>query len=234
MEDTKLAKVLVVDDEPNIVELLTVSLKFQNFEVYSANSGNEALRTAREVNPDAYILDVMMPGMDGFELLGKLRQEGLDGPVLYLTAKDGVDQRIHGLTIGADDYVTKPFSLEEVITRLRVIMRRGGAAEESTNDATMSYADLTLNDDTHEVTKAGELIELSPTEFNLLRYLMQNKEVVLSKSKILDNVWHYDFGGDGNVVESYISYLRRKIDTGETQLIHTVRGVGYVLRTPRS
>ncbi|MBS5997606.1 response regulator transcription factor [Corynebacterium sp.] len=234
MEDTKLAKVLVVDDEPNIVELLTVSLKFQNFEVYSANSGNEALRIAREVNPDAYILDVMMPGMDGFELLGKLRQEGLDGPVLYLTAKDSVDQRIHGLTIGADDYVTKPFSLEEVITRLRVIMRRGGAAEESTNDATMSYADLTLNDDTHEVTKAGELIELSPTEFNLLRYLMQNKEVVLSKSKILDNVWHYDFGGDGNVVESYISYLRRKIDTGETQLIHTVRGVGYVLRTPRS
>lgn len=234
MEDTKLAKVLVVDDEPNIVELLTVSLKFQNFEVYSANSGNEALRIAREVSPDAYILDVMMPGMDGFELLGKLRQEGLDGPVLYLTAKDGVDQRIHGLTIGADDYVTKPFSLEEVITRLRVIMRRGGAAEESTNDATMSYADLTLNDDTHEVTKAGELIELSPTEFNLLRYLMQNKEVVLSKSKILDNVWHYDFGGDGNVVESYISYLRRKIDTGETQLIHTVRGVGYVLRTPRS
>lgn len=234
MEDTKLAKVLVVDDEPNIVELLTVSLKFQNFEVFSANSGNQALRIAREVNPDAYILDVMMPGMDGFELLGKLRQEGLDGPVLYLTAKDGVDQRIHGLTIGADDYVTKPFSLEEVITRLRVIMRRGGAAEESTNDATMSYADLTLNDDTHEVTKAGELIELSPTEFNLLRYLMQNKEVVLSKSKILDNVWHYDFGGDGNVVESYISYLRRKIDTGETQLIHTVRGVGYVLRTPRS
>ena len=234
MEDNKLAKVLVVDDEPNIVELLTVSLKFQNFEVYSANSGNEALRVAREVNPDAYILDVMMPGMDGFELLGKLRQEGLDGPVLYLTAKDGVDQRIHGLTIGADDYVTKPFSLEEVITRLRVIMRRGGAAEESSNDATMSYADLTLNDDTHEVTKGGELIELSPTELNLLRYLMQNKEVVLSKSKILDNVWHYDFGGDGNVVESYISYLRRKIDTGDTQLIHTVRGVGYVLRTPRS
>ena len=234
MEDKKLAKVLVVDDEPNIVELLTVSLKFQNFEVFSANSGHEALRVAREVNPDAYILDVMMPGMDGFELLGKLRQEGLDGPVLYLTAKDGVDQRIHGLTIGADDYVTKPFSLEEVITRLRVIMRRGGAAEESTNDATMSYADFTLNDDTHEVTKAGELIELSPTEFNLLRYLMQNKEVVLSKSKILDNVWHYDFGGDGNVVESYISYLRRKIDTGDTQLIHTVRGVGYVLRTPRS
>ena len=234
MDDSKDVKVLVVDDEPNIVELLTVSLKFQGFDVHSANSGNEALRIAREINPDAYIMDVMMPGMDGFELLGKLRAEGLDGPVLYLTAKDSVDQRIHGLTIGADDYVTKPFSLEEVITRLRVILRRGNAVDDQDGSATMTYADLTLNDDTHEVTKAGEIVELSPTEFNLLRYLMQNREVVLSKSKILDNVWHYDFGGDGNVVESYISYLRRKIDTGETQLIHTVRGVGYVLRTPRS
>ena len=226
--------VLVVDDEPNIVELLTVSLKFQGFNVRSANSGTEALRIAREINPEAYILDVMMPGMDGFELLGKLRAEGLDCPVLYLTAKDSVDQRIHGLTIGADDYVTKPFSLEEVITRLRVILRRGGAGQDDNSDATMSYADLTLNDDTHEVTKGGEIIDLSPTEFNLLRFLMQNKEVVLSKAKILDNVWHYDFGGDGNVVESYISYLRRKIDTGDNPLIHTVRGVGYVLRTPRS
>ena len=236
MEDTSndQVTVLVVDDEPNIVELLTVSLKFQGFNVRSANSGTEALRIAREINPEAYILDVMMPGMDGFELLAKLRAEGLDGPVLYLTAKDSVDQRIHGLTIGADDYVTKPFSLEEVITRLRVILRRGGAGQDENSDATMSYADLTLNDDTHEVTKGGEIIDLSPTEFNLLRFLMQNKEVVLSKAKILDNVWHYDFGGDGNVVESYISYLRRKIDTGETQLIHTVRGVGYVLRTPRS
>ncbi|WP_296132698.1 response regulator transcription factor [Corynebacterium sp. YSMAA1_1_D6] len=234
MEESKEVKVLVVDDEPNIVELLTVSLKFQGFDVHSANSGNEALRIAREINPDAYIMDVMMPGMDGFELLGKLRSEGLDGPVLYLTAKDSVDQRIHGLTIGADDYVTKPFSLEEVITRLRVILRRGSVAEEQDGSATMSYADLTLNDDTHEVTKGGEIVELSPTEFNLLRYLMQNREVVLSKAKILDNVWHYDFGGDGNVVESYISYLRRKIDTGDTPLIHTVRGVGYVLRMPRS
>nr|WP_027004411.1 response regulator transcription factor [Corynebacterium halotolerans] len=226
-------KVLVVDDEPNIVELLTVSLKFQGFEVRTASSGTEALRLAREFNPDAYILDVMMPGMDGFELLAKLRGEGLDGPVLYLTAKDAVEHRIHGLTIGADDYVTKPFSLEEVITRLRVILRRGHTVEESSEDATITYADLTLNDDTHEVTKSGKIVELSPTEFNLLRYLMLNSEVVLSKSKILDNVWHYDFGGDGNVVESYISYLRRKIDTGDTPLIHTVRGVGYVLRTPR-
>ena len=233
MEESKEVKVLVVDDEPNIVELLTVSLKFQGFDVHSANSGNEALRIAREINPDAYIMDVMMPGMDGFELLGKLRSEGLDGPVLYLTAKDSVDQRIHGLTIGADDYVTKPFSLEEVITRLRVILRRGNVTDDADHDTTIRYADLTLNDETHEVTKAGEIIDLSPTEFNLLRYLMLNAEVVLSKAKILDNVWHYDFGGDGNVVESYISYLRRKIDTGDVPLIQTVRGVGYVLRTPR-
>ena len=227
-------KVLVVDDEPNIVELLTVSLKFQGFEVETANSGPAAIELAHSWKPDAYILDVMMPEMDGFELLSKLRAEGLDAPVLFLTAKDAVEDRIHGLTIGADDYVTKPFSLEEVITRLRVILRRGNAVDDQDGGATMTYADLTLNDDTHEVTKAGEIVELSPTEFNLLRYLMQNREVVLSKSKILDNVWHYDFGGDGNVVESYISYLRRKIDTGDTPLIHTVRGVGYVLRMPRS
>lgn len=226
-------KVLVVDDEPNIVELLTVSLKFQGFEVESANSGQDALELARTFQPDAFILDVMMPGMDGFELLGKLRSEGLDGPVLFLTAKDAVEDRIHGLTIGADDYVTKPFSLEEVVTRLRVILRRGNVTEHAEGDATLRYADLTLNDETHEVTKAGEIVELSPTEFNLLRYLMLNAEVVVSKAKILDNVWHYDFGGDGNVVESYISYLRRKVDTGDVPLIHTVRGVGYVLRTPR-
>ena len=226
-------KVLVVDDEPNIVELLTVSLKFQGFEVETANSGAAAIELAHSWKPDAYILDVMMPEMDGFELLSKLRAEGLDAPVLFLTAKDAVEDRIHGLTIGADDYVTKPFSLEEVITRLRVILRRGNVTDDSNEDSTLRYADLTLNDDTHEVTKAGEIVELSPTEFNLLRYLMLNAEVVVSKAKILDNVWHYDFGGDGNVVESYISYLRRKVDTGDVQLIHTVRGVGYVLRTPR-
>ncbi|MCX7543144.1 response regulator transcription factor [Corynebacterium sp. P5848] len=226
--------VLVVDDEPSIVELLAVSLKFQGFTVLTAGSGQEALRVARANTPDAFILDVMMPGMDGFELLGKLRAEGFDGPVLYLTAKDAVEHRIHGLTIGADDYVTKPFSLEEVITRLRVILRRGRLLDDRDADATLRYADLTLNDDTHEVTKAGRVVDLSPTEFNLLRYLMLNAEVVLSKAKILDNVWHYDFGGDGNVVESYISYLRRKIDTEAPRLIHTIRGVGYVLRTPRS
>ena len=224
---------MCIRDRPNIVELLTVSLKFQGFEVETANSGPAAIELAHSWKPDAYILDVMMPEMDGFELLSKLRAEGLDAPVLFLTAKDAVEDRIHGLTIGADDYVTKPFSLEEVITRLRVILRRGNVSEDSNEDSTLRYADLTLNDDTHEVTKAGEIVELSPTEFNLLRYLMLNAEVVVSKAKILDNVWHYDFGGDGNVVESYISYLRRKVDTGDVQLIHTVRGVGYVLRTPR-
>ncbi|OFT82357.1 response regulator transcription factor [Corynebacterium sp. HMSC29G08] len=233
MAENQAVKVLVVDDEPNIVELLTVSLKFQGFEVESVTSGQEALELARSFKPDAYILDVMMPGMDGFELLTALRSEGLDAPVLFLTAKDAVEDRIHGLTIGADDYVTKPFSLEEVITRLRVILRRGHVMEDEKGDGTLRYADLTLNDETHEVTKAGKIVDLSPTEFNLLRYLMLNAEVVVSKAKILDNVWHYDFGGDGNVVESYISYLRRKVDQGEQQLIHTVRGVGYVLRTPR-
>src|SRR5699024_8718284 len=152
-------KVLVVDDEPNIVELLTVSLKFQGFDVRTASSGTEALRVAREFDPDAYILDVMMPGMDGFELLTKQRNEGLDGPVLYPTAKDAVEHRIHGLTIGADDYVTKPFSLEEVITRLRVILRRGQGREQDTEGAAISYADLTLNDETHEVTKDGKIVE---------------------------------------------------------------------------
>ncbi|GAA1472122.1 response regulator transcription factor [Corynebacterium felinum] len=230
----KNTKVLVVDDEPNIVELLSVSLRFQGFEVATAHSGMQALEVAREFEPDAFILDVMMPGMDGFELLPKLRQEGFEGPVLFLTAKDAVEHRIHGLTIGADDYVTKPFSLEEVITRLRVILRRGAKVEQpEDNPAVLSYHDLELNDDTHEVTRGGVVIDLSPTEFNLLRYLLLNAEVVLSKAKILDNVWHYDFGGDGNVVESYISYLRRKIDTTDVPLIHTVRGVGYVLRRPR-
>ena len=242
-------KVLVVDDEPNIVELLTVSLKFQGFEVATATSGLQALEVAPEFKPDAFILDVMMPGMDGFELLPKLRALGFEGPVLFLTAKDAVEHRIHGLTIGADDYVTKPFSLEEVITRLRVILRRGAqVAEEVEDDNVLTYDDLVLNDDTHEVTKGGTVVELSPTEFNLLRYLMLNAEVVLSKPKILDNVWHYDFGGDGNVVESYISYLRRNrrcapdshragcgLCAAETTGITVFQGtIWHDTRTPRS
>ncbi|TYR17577.1 response regulator transcription factor [Corynebacterium urealyticum] len=231
--NTQPVKVLVVDDEDNISDLIKVSLKFQGFDVETADNGQTALEIAETYRPDAFILDVMMPGMDGFTLLNKLREAGHDAPALFLTAKDGVENRIHGLTIGADDYVTKPFSLEEVITRLRVILRRV-AKDDSEESSLITYEDITLDDDMHEVTKAGEVVDLSPTEFQLLRYLMVNAEVVLSKSKILDHVWNYDFGGDGNVVESYVSYLRRKIDTKEPRLIHTVRGVGYVLRKPRS
>lgn len=226
-------KVLVVDDESNISDLLEVSLKFQGFEVRTADNGHDALDIAASFQPDAFILDVMMPQMDGFTLLKNLRAAGHQAPVLFLTAKDGVEDRIHGLTIGADDYVTKPFSLEEVITRLRVILRRVPPEAEDVSSSLIRYEDLTLDDDMHEVTKGGEIVDLSPTEFKLLRYLMLNAEVVLSKAKILDHVWNYDFGGDGNVVESYVSYLRRKVDTTEPRLIHTVRGVGYVLRKPR-
>ena len=226
-------RVLVVDDESNIADLIKARLEFQDFEVRTANDGASALEIAKEFRPDAYILDVMMPEMDGFTVLSKLREAGDEAPVLFLTAKDAVDDRIHGLTLGADDYVTKPFALEEVITRLRVILRRV-QPEEKEDESLISYADLTLSDDMHEVTKAGQVVDLSPTEFKLLRYLLINAEVVVSKSKILDAVWEYDFGGDGNVVESYVSYLRRKIDTEDPHLIHTVRGVGYVLRMPRN
>ncbi|MCQ4117825.1 response regulator transcription factor [Rhodococcus tibetensis] len=227
------ARVLVVDDEPNILELLSVSLRFQGFEVATASSGTEGLDTARTFRPDAVILDVMMPGMDGFGMLGRLRADGVDAPVLFLTAKDAVEDKISGLTLGADDYVTKPFSLEEVVTRLRVILRRSGKVSVEERSSRITFADIELDDDTREVWKAGVLVSLSPTEFTLLRYFMVNAGTVLSKPRILDHVWNYDFGGEVGVVESYVSYLRRKVDTGETPLIHTLRGVGYVMREPR-
>ncbi|MEU2000747.1 response regulator transcription factor [Rhodococcus sp. NPDC019627] len=227
------ARVLVVDDEPNILELLSVSLRFQGFEVATASSGTAGLDTARTFRPDAVILDVMMPGMDGFGMLQRLRADGVHAPVLFLTAKDAVEDKISGLTLGADDYVTKPFSLEEVVTRLRVILRRSGKVSVEEQSARITFADIELDDDTREVWKAGELVSLSPTEFTLLRYFMVNAGTVLSKPRILDHVWNYDFGGEVGVVESYVSYLRRKVDTGETPLIHTLRGVGYVMREPR-
>jgi two-component system, OmpR family, response regulator len=227
------ARVLVVDDEPNILELLSVSLRFQGFEVATASSGTAGLDTARTFRPDAVILDVMMPGMDGFGMLQRLRADGVHAPVLFLTAKDAVEDKISGLTLGADDYVTKPFSLEEVVTRLRVILRRSGKVSVEEQSARITFADIELDDDTREVWKAGELVSLSPTEFTLLRYFMVNAGTVLSKPRILDHVWNYDFGGEVGVVESYVSYLRRKMDTGETPLIHTLRGVGYVMREPR-
>lgn len=226
------SKVLVVDDEPTIVELLSVSLKFQGFDVRTAQNGPAALDVARTFRPDAVILDVMMPEMDGFGLLRRLRADGVDAPALFLTARDSVEDKVTGLTMGADDYVTKPFSLEEVVARLRVILRRA-SPDPATAPSRLSFADIELDDDTHEVWKAGEPVALSPTEFTLLRYLMVNAGTVLSKPRILDHVWHYDFGGEVGVVESYVSYLRRKVDTTEPRLIHTLRGVGYVLREPR-
>ncbi len=227
------ARLLVVDDEPNIVELLSESLRFAGFEVVAARGGQEALRLAREQAPDLAVLDVMMPGIDGFEVVRRLRSEGLRFPVLFLTARDSTEDTITGLTVGGDDYVTKPFSLGELVARIRAVLRRAGMAPGASGSEPMTFADITLDEDAHEVTKAGELVGLSPTEFKLLRYFMENPGRVLSKAQILDHVWHYDFGGDANVVESYISHLRRKVDTTQPRLLHTVRGVGYVLRRPR-
>ena len=231
MPDPGAARLLVVDDEPDIVELLTASLRFAGFEVASAPSGQEALTLAATFRPDLVILDVMMPGLDGFSVLSRLRGEGHRVPVLFLTARDATEDKVRGLTTGADDYVTKPFSLSEVIARIGAVLRRA-RSEVDAPDGRLTFADLSLDDDTHEVWKAGELIALSPTEFKLLRYFMTNPKRVLSKAQILDHVWNYDFNGEANVVEAYVSYLRRKIDTSEPRLLHTLRGVGYVLRQP--
>jgi two-component system, OmpR family, response regulator len=227
------ARLLVVDDEPNILELLSASLRYAGFDVATASSGGEALDRVRDVRPDLLVLDVMMPGIDGFSVLRQLRLHGLGVPVLFLTARDATEDRIAGLTLGADDYVTKPFSLEEVIARIRAILRRTRGSGAAAVPARLSFADIEMDEDTYEVWKAGKPVSLSPTEFKLLRYFLANPGRVLSKAQILDHVWAYDFGGEGNVVESYVSYLRRKVDTTEPKLLHTLRGVGYVLRVPR-
>jgi len=232
VDRTPEARILVVDDEPMIVELLSVSLRYQGFEVAAANNGAEGLDKAKTFRPDALIIDVMMPGMDGFGLLRRLRADGIEAPVLFLTARDEVEDKVTGLTLGADDYVTKPFSLEEVVARLRVILRRSGHAVQERKSSRIRFEDIELDDDTHEVWKAGEPVSLSPTEFTLLRYFMVNAGTVLSKPRILDHVWRYDFGGEVGVVETYVSYLRKKVDTGPDRLIHTLRGVGYVMRAP--
>jgi two-component system OmpR family response regulator len=228
------ARLLVVDDEPNIRELLSTSLRFAGFEVHTAADGQEALRQAEKVRPDLLVLDVMMPDLDGFTVTRRLRERGRDTPVLFLTAKDDVSDRVAGLTVGGDDYVTKPFSLEEVVARIRAILRRTGAGPEAAGH--LVFADLELDEDSHEVRRGGTDVDLSPTEFKLLRYLMLNPNRVLSKAQILDHVWNYDFNGEAGIVESYISYLRRKVDNPESgslpPLIHTKRGVGYVLRLP--
>ncbi|MEU6850616.1 response regulator transcription factor [Actinacidiphila alni] len=246
MDTTPEASLLVVDDEPNIRELLSASLRFVGFKVASAASGADALAAVARERPDLVVLDVMLPDMTGFAVVRRLREEaGPHGraaagaaerdrlPVLFLTAKDGVDDKISGLTAGGDDYVTKPFSLEELIARIRAILRRtGGPADEGR----LVAGDLELDQTGHQVLRAGRPVSLSPTEFKLLAYLMANADRVVSKLQILDHVWAYDFGGDLSIVESYISYVRRKVDSGADgapKLIHTVRGVGYVLRRPQ-
>ena len=228
------ARLLVVDDEPNIRDLLAESLRFAGFEVVTASDGLEAVAAATRERPDLVVLDVMMPGIDGFEVVRRLRAEGTRVPVLFLTARDDKADAINGLTVGGDDYVTKPFSLGELVARIRALLRRSGYVAPEVVTDRLTFADIELDDEAHEVFKAGQRVELSPTEFNLLRYLMENPGRVLSKAQILDHVWNYDFGGEANVVETYVSYLRRKVDTTEPRLLHTVRGVGYVLRQPRS
>ena len=224
------ARLLVVDDEPTILELLAGTLRFAGFDVLTAVRGGEALRAAASGRPDLILLDVMMPGCDGFEVVRRIRGGGPRIPVIFLTARDGVHDRVTGLTLGGDDYVTKPFTLDEVLARIRAVQRRRKGEPEQ--GARLAVADLELNDDSHEVWRAGSLVALSPNEFKLLRYLMINAGRVLSRAQILDHVWDYSFDGDGTIVESYICYLRRKLDRGEPRLIHTIRGIGYVMRIP--
>ncbi len=223
------ARLLVVEDDPNILELLSASLRFAGFTVSTATSGTQAVQAARDDRPDLIVLDVMLPDLDGFEVIRKLRDGGTRTPVVFLTARDATDDKIRGLTLGGDDYVTKPFSLEELTARIRAVLRRTSGQP---GPARLTFADLELDEEAHEVWRNGTRVSLSPTEFKLLRYLMANAGRVLSKGQILDHVWSYDFRGDDSIVESYISYLRRKVDSVEPRLIHTLRGVGYVLRMP--
>jgi two-component system OmpR family response regulator len=226
--DGSALRVLAVDDEFSITELLSMALRYEGWDVRTAADGAEAVRVARDFRPDAVILDVMLPDMDGFEVLRRLRADAPLVPVVFLTARDAVSDRIAGLTAGGDDYVTKPFSLEEVAARLRGLLRRTSRAV--ADDGLLVVGDLTLDENSHEVTRGGVEIRLTATEFELLRYLMRNPRRVLSKAQILDRVWQYDFGGQGNIVELYISYLRRKIDKDREPMIHTLRGAGYVLK----
>ena len=225
-------RVLVVDDEDNITDLVATALRYEKFEVSVAHDGRGAIDAVEAFRPDLIVLDVMLPDLDGFEVARRLAADGRRIPVVFLTARDATEDKVRGLTMGGDDYVTKPFSLEELLARIRAVLRRTEGDPERT--AKLSFADLELDEDTHEVWRGREPIDLTATEFKLLRYLMLNARRVLSKSQILDHVWEYDFGGDGNIVETYISYLRKKIDTLGPPLIHTIRGAGYSLRQPRT
>jgi two-component system, OmpR family, response regulator len=224
--------VLVVDDEAVLAEMVSMALRYEGWNIATAGDGAAALESARSQRPDVVVLDVMLPDMSGLDVLRKLREESPQLPVLLLTAKDAVEDRIAGLTAGGDDYVTKPFSLEEVVLRLRALLRRTGVTTEDSG-AQLIVGDLVLNEDSHEVTRAGEPVSLTSTEFELLRFMMRNAKRVLSKAQILDRVWSYDFGGRSNIVELYISYLRKKIDSGREPMIHTLRGAGYVLKPAR-
>ncbi|MFH9611585.1 response regulator transcription factor [Streptomyces sp. NPDC017448] len=223
-------RVLVVGDEAPLTDLLSMALRYEGWEVRSAGDGAGAVRAAREFRPDAVVLDVMLPDMDGLSVLGRLRREHTGVPVLFLAARDAAEDRIAGLTAGGDDYVTKPFGLEEVVARLRGLIRRAGSAAAGRAGSTLVVGDLVLDEDSHEVSRGGEPIHVTATEFELLRFLMRNPRRVLSKAQILDRVWNYDFGGQANVVELYISYLRKKIDAGRSPMIHTRRGAGYLIK----
>jgi two-component system, OmpR family, response regulator len=223
-------RVLVVDDETYITDLVATALRYEGFEVMSAGNGREALTLVESFRPELIVLDVMLPDVDGFEVQRKLLDRGRHVPVLFLTARDATEDKVRGLTIGGDDYVTKPFSLEELVARIRAILRRVVGSGPATER--LKFADLVMDEDTHEVRRGDQSIALTATEFNLLRFLIANPRRVLSKSQILDHVWNYDFGGDSSIVETYVSYLRKKVDFREPRLIHTVRGVGYVLRLP--
>ncbi len=222
-------RVLVVDDEVNIAELVSMALRYEGFEVTAAYTGAKAVAAAKSTSPDAVVLDLMLPDFDGLEVLRRMRAADPDLPVLFLTARDAVEDRVAGLTAGGDDYVTKPFSLEELVARLRGLMRRAGARR-ADSGSVLTIGDLELDEDSHEVRRGGDEINLTATEFELLRFLMRNPKRVLSKAQILDRVWNYDFGGQANVVELYISYLRKKVDAGREPMIHTMRGAGYVLK----
>jgi two-component system OmpR family response regulator len=224
--------VLVVDDEAVLAEMVSMALRYEGWNIATAGDGSSAIASARAQRPDVVVLDVMLPDMSGLDVLHKLREDNPQLPVLLLTAKDAVEDRIAGLTAGGDDYVTKPFSIEEVVLRLRALLRRTGVTTVDSG-AQLVVGDLVLDEDSHEVTRAGEPISLTSTEFELLRFMMRNAKRVLSKAQILDRVWSYDFGGRSNIVELYISYLRKKIDYGRDPMIHTLRGAGYVLKPAR-
>ena len=227
--DGQPVRALVVDDEATLAELLSTALRYEGWQVEHALTGQAAIKQARSLDPDVILLDVMLPDLSGLEVLRRIRATHPHVPVLFLTAKDAVEDRIAGLTAGGDDYVTKPFSLEEVVARLRALLRRAGAVSER-EEAVLVVGDLRMDEDSHEVSRGGEDIRLTATEFELLRYFMRNPKRVLSKAQILDRVWQYDFGGQANIVELYVSYLRRKIDKGREPMLHTLRGVGYVLK----